>query len=93
MVIYKGSFLFSLHFDDQNFCIGVKAYIQENFVVTSNQIKNGIVSPPFNTSGAFRVLCSMNVNFRNLGEVASINIEIQAKICFTLALSGSCANI
>lgn len=77
----------------KSFCIGAKAYVQENFVVASNQSENGIVLPLFNTSNAFRTLCSMNVNFRNLEEVASINIEIQIKTHFTLALSGSCANI
>jgi len=77
----------------KSFCVEVKAYIQENFVVTSNQSENGIVLPFFNTSNAFRRLCSVTVNFRNLEEVASINIEIQIKTCFTLALSGSCANI
>lgn len=63
----------------KSFCIGVKAYIQESFVVASNQSENGIFLPLFNTSNAFRALRSMNVNFRNLEEVASINIEIQIK--------------
>lgn len=37
-----GSFFSLLHFyGDQNFCIGVKACIQENFIVISNWSENG----------------------------------------------------
>lgn len=52
-----------------------------------------MVLPLFCTGNAFRMLCRVNIDLRNLEELASVNIEIQIKTCFALTLSGSHAHM